>query len=173
GYRMTPRAPQRRAHPYRTRAVRAPDRRPVARARPPSLRSRRLLDRRALRCRAAAVRRRTPRSRRALPRTPPHAPRRPCRATRCHRRGGSARRPSARSPPAARRSWTRRARQLGLNAALPHDRVAADANERKQVLDALTERADRARRADVVTVAALATERLGALVAHLDVAQAE
>src|SRR2546427_5496630 len=59
---------------------------------------------------------------------------------------------------AERRAGLLRAWQLHVDPPLPHDRVTAEAQEREDVLADLTQRAHGASRADVVSIAALATE---------------
>ena len=66
-----------------------------------------------------------------------------------------------------------RSGQLGVDASLPHDRIPAQPEEREDVLADHPKSPDSAGRADVVTVAPLAAERLRALVADLDVSQPE
>src|SRR5439155_10211930 len=74
---------------------------------------------------------------------------------------------------AERRAGLLRARQLRVDPSLPHDRITAEAQKGKDVLADLTERPHGASRADIVSIATLATERLRALVADLDVGESE
>jgi hypothetical protein len=66
-----------------------------------------------------------------------------------------------------------RSGQLGVDATLPHDRVPTHPQEREDVLTDHPDRSDGAGRANVVTIATLAAERLCPLVPDLDVSQSE